>query len=405
MIRRRVSCPKGHYFWCDEAKRTSLIRCPVDGCGVAFVPVPSGYELEEPQPSAAHEDDPPDSTYEIVQCEKQAGVQLLDGPTTTQVLAELEKQLRRPSSWQRSLSALVLSLGLFWALGLLILDASHLALIVVVLLIHEAGHLIAMRCFGYRDLRMIFIPLLGAAAIGRKARAPSGQRAIVALAGPVPGIVVGSAMFTVLPYTESQLLLYAGELFLLLNLFNLLPIFPLDGGHLFRDVVFCRTRLLEVLFRFFGAVACLVAALVFSSVFLGVLGAFLLLGTMVTASINSKARRAALATILNTDDLVSDELSDQLARRIIPNVRAILLESASPKLVAQYTKLLWEHQRHVTIRPPAARATMLLLGVYGLSWLLPIITVVALVILMGIGVLPEPTSELWLKSSQIPAVQ
>lgn len=396
MIRRRISCPNGHYFWCDEAKRTSLIRCPIDGCGVAFVPVSGGYELEEPKPPTAQKDDLPDLSYENVQSEEQAGVQLLDGPTTTQVLAELGKQQRRSPSWKRNFSTLVVSLVLFWALGLLIFDASHLALLVVVLLIHEAGHLIAMRGFGYRDLRMMFIPLFGAAAIGKKTQAPSWQRAIIALAGPVPGILLGTAMFTVWLYWDFQLVFYAGNLFLILNQFNLLPIFPLDGGHFFRDVVFCRTRLLEVLFKFFGAAACIVAGLLLPSVFLGILGAFLLLGTMMTVRINTLARRANLAQ-LSTDDLAGEELSDQVARQIIPKVRAILPESSSPKLVAQYTKLLWEHQQQATIQPPGARATMLLLGVYGLSWLLPIITVVALVILMGTGVLPEPTNELWLK--------
>lgn len=376
---------------------TSLIRCPVDGCGVSFVPLSGSYDLEESEATTAHDGDPPDLSDEKVGSAEQAGVWLVDGPTTTEVLAELEKQRRRSPSWKRNLSTLAVSLVLFWVLGLLRFGASELGLLVVVLLIHEAGHLIAMRCFGYRDLRMIVIPLVGAAAIGTKTQAPSWQRAIIALAGPVPGIILGTAMFTMLPYTDSELLYYACNLFLLLNLFNLLPIFSLDGGHFFRDVVFCRIRLLEVLFPFFGAAACIVAGLVLPSGFLGILGAFLLLGTMMTAWINTQARRAALATILNTDDLVSDELSDQLARRIIPNVRAILRESASPKLVAQATKLLWERHRHATIQAPRPIATILLLSVYGLSWLLPIITGVALVLLIGSGVLPEPTNELWVK--------
>ncbi|MCZ6871748.1 MAG: hypothetical protein O7G84_19805, partial [Gammaproteobacteria bacterium] len=141
-----------------------------------------------------------------------------------------------------------------------------------------------------------------------------------------------------------------------------------------------------------------------SSIFLGLIGAFLFVGTMMTARINTLARRAALEQ-LSTDDLAGEELSDQLARRIIPKVRAIMPESSSAKLVAQYTKLLWEHQRHATIQPPGRIATILLLSVYALSWLLPIITVVALLILMSTGVLPEPTNELWFEVNEIPAAQ
>ena len=312
MIRRRVICPKGHYFWCDEAKLTSLIRCPADGCGVRFVPLSGSYDLEESEATTAHDGDPPDLSDENARSAEQGGVWLVDGPTTTHVLAELEKQRRRSPSWKRNLSTLMVSLMLFWALGLLRFGSWQLGVLVVVLVIHESGHLIAMRCFGFRDLRMLFIPLVGAAAIGKKTQAPSWQRAIIALAGPLPGIILGIAMFTMLPYTESQLLYYACNLFLLLNLFNLLPIFPLDGGHFFRDVVFCRTRLLEALFKFLGAVVCIVVGVALSSIFLGIFGAFLLLGTMMTARINTLARRANLAQ-LSTDDLAGEELSDRVA--------------------------------------------------------------------------------------------
>ena len=63
--------------------------------------------------------------------------------------------------------------------------------LVAVLLLHELGHLVAMRWAGYRDLKIFFIPFIGAMVSGREQQATAGQKMLVLLAGPVPGIVLG----------------------------------------------------------------------------------------------------------------------------------------------------------------------------------------------------------------------
>jgi hypothetical protein len=63
--------------------------------------------------------------------------------------------------------------------------------VIAVLLVHESGHYVVMRAFGYRDLRMFFIPFVGAAVSGWSGKAHGYQRTLVALAGPVPGILLG----------------------------------------------------------------------------------------------------------------------------------------------------------------------------------------------------------------------
>src|SRR5438067_1346578 len=47
-------------------------------------------------------------------------------------------------------------------------SALNIAMIVAVLLFHELGHYAGMRVFGYRDVRMFFVPFLGAAVSGRR---------------------------------------------------------------------------------------------------------------------------------------------------------------------------------------------------------------------------------------------
>lgn len=102
------------------------------------------------------------------------------------------------------------------------------ALLAVVAL-HEAGHYLAMRAFGYRRTQMLMLPLIGGVAFGEESRPNAWHRAIVGLAGPVPGLLIGCALLWAAP-PQSGLALLAW-LMVLVNALNLLPFHPLDGGH------------------------------------------------------------------------------------------------------------------------------------------------------------------------------
>lgn len=135
----------------------------------------------------------------------------------------------------------------------------RIATIVAVLFFHELGHLAAMRAFGYRDTRIFFVPFFGAAASGVREDARPWQRAVVLLAGPLPGIVAG-IVWLVVCRTHPELPWYPGELLVWINAFNLLPLEPLDGGRLLNVLIFSRHRVVEIVF-----VAC-------TSVALGIIG-------------------------------------------------------------------------------------------------------------------------------------
>ncbi|HEX4614121.1 MAG TPA: hypothetical protein VH092_38415, partial [Urbifossiella sp.] len=85
---------------------------------------------------------------------------------------------------------LVVSLALF-AAGMARHRVEWVVIVTLVLLLHEAGHLFGMWLFGYRDLRVFFIPFIGAAASGRNETAPVRHEAVMLLLGPVPGILLG----------------------------------------------------------------------------------------------------------------------------------------------------------------------------------------------------------------------
>ncbi len=99
-----------------------------------------------------------------------------------------------------------------------------------VLLVHELGHLTGMWLFGFRDRQMLFLPLLGAAAMGRKDDATAVQKLIVLLLGPVPGLVLGAICLWLGARTGSPVWHEIGITAVVLNYVNLLPVTPLDGG-------------------------------------------------------------------------------------------------------------------------------------------------------------------------------
>ncbi|HVT22301.1 MAG TPA: site-2 protease family protein [Mycobacteriales bacterium] len=101
---------------------------------------------------------------------------------------------------------------------------------VVLLLVHEFGHVIALRMRGIRASAVVFLPLLGAfTSWAPKERDPY-QEAETALAGPVIGAAGGLALAAYAHTSGSNLMRALAFTALLLNLFNLIPLVPLDGG-------------------------------------------------------------------------------------------------------------------------------------------------------------------------------
>jgi Zn-dependent protease len=105
------------------------------------------------------------------------------------------------------------------------------ALILAAITLHEAGHAVAMRLLGYRDVHVFFVPLLGAVTIGRSVTTTVRDRLAVLLAGPVPGLWLAVVLLVIdQAYMPLTLLRMSALALLILNGLNLLPFTPLDGG-------------------------------------------------------------------------------------------------------------------------------------------------------------------------------
>ncbi|MFL5821212.1 MAG: site-2 protease family protein [Solirubrobacteraceae bacterium] len=101
---------------------------------------------------------------------------------------------------------------------------------VLLLFIHEIGHVIQLRREGVAASAPVFIPFLGAAIWAKSLGGNALAEARVGLAGPILGSVAAAALIPVAHATGNQLFRALAFIGLFLNLFNLLPVLPLDGG-------------------------------------------------------------------------------------------------------------------------------------------------------------------------------
>ena len=101
---------------------------------------------------------------------------------------------------------------------------------VLLLLVHEMGHVIQLRREGIEASAPLFIPFLGAVVAAKSLGGNATAEARVGLAGPVLGTLGAAAVAVAAAVTGSELLQALAFTGFFLNLFNLLPVVPLDGG-------------------------------------------------------------------------------------------------------------------------------------------------------------------------------
>jgi Zn-dependent protease len=107
-----------------------------------------------------------------------------------------------------------------------------------ILMLHELGHVIAMRAYGDKTSAFYLIPFMGGVAIGRKPLASDWQLVVMVLAGPFAGLLTAFAALALFHLTDVDWFAAVALLAVFVNLFNLVPIPMLDGG----QVVFALLR-------------------------------------------------------------------------------------------------------------------------------------------------------------------
>ena len=143
---------------------------------------------------------------------------------------ELEEPKAKMNVWLKSLS----SLALYLVIGYFFFNKNWTLVFVLtgVVIFHELGHFFAMKFYKYQDLGIFFIPLMGAYVSGTKQEISQRQSAVILMAGPVPGILVGIVFHILAQSYDNYMLEMSAWILIYLNILNLLPVYPLDGGQL-----------------------------------------------------------------------------------------------------------------------------------------------------------------------------
>lgn len=149
--------------------------------------------------------------------------------------------------------------------------------LIACLVFHEYGHIRAMKYFGMKTKGIYLIPFMGGLALSDEKINTRWQDVVISIMGPTFGLLMSIA--SLIAYHATGNVFFAGlaAFNALLNLFNLLPILPLDGGHILKSISFSMNSIM-------GLVACAAGAAfgVYISYTLGLalLGFLLLIGSL-----------------------------------------------------------------------------------------------------------------------------
>jgi Zn-dependent protease len=170
----------------------------------------------------------------------------------------LHKQVVK-SNWGLTVFTIVLFIAVF--LSIYSDRADFVFFLVLVLLVHEFGHFSQMKRFNYENVRMLFIPLMGAFVQGSKDRYSQKESLLVVIFGPFPGIILGSVGLYLSGVYQWDWLLLLSFIFIFVNAINLLPIDPLDGGQILKLLVIRQRDLYLMIFALISSLALIILGL------------------------------------------------------------------------------------------------------------------------------------------------
>ncbi|SEL39557.1 Zn-dependent protease (includes SpoIVFB) [Colwellia chukchiensis] len=125
--------------------------------------------------------------------------------------------------------------------------------LILCLVFHEYGHIKAMKYFGLKTKGIYLIPFVGGLALSDDKINTRWQDVFISIMGPFFGLMLSIACLIGYWLTDLEILAGLAVFNALLNLFNLLPILPLDGGHILKSIAFSMNSTI-------GIVACILGA-------------------------------------------------------------------------------------------------------------------------------------------------
>lgn len=230
----------------------------------------------------------------------------------------LIEKVKIESNWGLTFFSLVLFVGTF--LFLFKDQIRFVLFLILVLFIHEMGHFVFMKLFKYENVRMLFIPLMGAFVQGSKEKYSQKESFYVISAGPFPGIWIGSALLVFASIYQQEWMLELSFLFLFLNVINLFPIDPLDGGQLFKLYVNKKRDLFLMLFALFSSMLMIFVGWMIDSYII------LAFGFLMGFKVRGFQRSHHLRKILDEKQIPYESTYDDLSNEHYAKIKEVLIE-------------------------------------------------------------------------------
>jgi Zn-dependent protease len=102
--------------------------------------------------------------------------------------------------------------------------------ILAILVLHELGHVLAMRAYGDKASAFYLVPFMGGVAIGQKPPPSDWHLVLMVLAGPFAGLLTAAGAVCLYHWTDNDWFAAVAMLAAIINLLNLAPAPILDGG-------------------------------------------------------------------------------------------------------------------------------------------------------------------------------
>jgi len=126
--------------------------------------------------------------------------------------------------------SMLLSVGVYWSIW----GWKFAVGLVISIYVHEMGHIYQLRRYGIKSTIPMFIPGLGAVIRSKFQQVSPHEEARVGLAGPMWGLAACGVTYAIHLATHLEIFAAVAQFAAWVNLFNLLPVWQLDGSHAFK---------------------------------------------------------------------------------------------------------------------------------------------------------------------------
>lgn len=226
-------------------------------------------------------------------------------------------------------------------------NIGYIAAVLLVLLVHEFGHFFAMKLYNYQNVKLFIIPLLGAYVSGKKQNVSQVQMSVIILSGPLPGLFLGFVLYFLNRQMPNENVKMLANTFIFLNLFNLLPIYPLDGGRFLENLFINNNYGIRLVFTVLSILVLLFIIIITGSLLM------LIVPVMMVLELYSEIRNQKIREYLDQEKISYKEEYEALSNKNYWLIRDCILFSFRKKYagvepgIYQYSLLESVIIRHV----------------------------------------------------------